>query len=206
MTLITCPECGTEVSDLAMACPRCGYPIRAPEQPKEIPPTPHSVAPSKFIVLSLVTLGLYPLYWAYRNWWWVKKTRDKEVIPVLRAIFSPIFMFSLLRHLEAEAADEEIDIIWSPLLIALLFFALTMSWRLPDPYWLVSLLTFASLLAPQATANAIHTKVSGQPPNANYSAFAIGVVIVGGIMLVLVLVGTFLPEVTEDVSPAITTL
>ena len=27
MALIKCPECGTEVSDKAVACPRCAYPI-----------------------------------------------------------------------------------------------------------------------------------------------------------------------------------
>ena len=27
MALIKCPECGTEVSDLAESCPKCAYPI-----------------------------------------------------------------------------------------------------------------------------------------------------------------------------------
>lgn len=27
MALITCPECGKEVSDTANNCPNCGYPI-----------------------------------------------------------------------------------------------------------------------------------------------------------------------------------
>ena len=28
MALVACPECGREVSDQALACPHCGYPIR----------------------------------------------------------------------------------------------------------------------------------------------------------------------------------
>ncbi len=28
MALISCPECGREVSDIAFACPGCGYPVR----------------------------------------------------------------------------------------------------------------------------------------------------------------------------------
>jgi len=27
MALIKCPDCGTEVSDRARTCPKCGYPI-----------------------------------------------------------------------------------------------------------------------------------------------------------------------------------
>jgi uncharacterized OB-fold protein len=27
MALITCPECGAQVSDAAPACPKCGYPV-----------------------------------------------------------------------------------------------------------------------------------------------------------------------------------
>jgi hypothetical protein len=29
MALITCPECGAQVSDAAPACPKCGYPVAA---------------------------------------------------------------------------------------------------------------------------------------------------------------------------------
>ena len=27
MALIKCPECGNEVSDKALSCPKCGFPI-----------------------------------------------------------------------------------------------------------------------------------------------------------------------------------
>lgn len=33
MALISCPECGRSVSDRAVACPACGYPIAANAQP-----------------------------------------------------------------------------------------------------------------------------------------------------------------------------
>ena len=31
MALVKCPECNTEVSDKAMNCPKCGYPINKTE-------------------------------------------------------------------------------------------------------------------------------------------------------------------------------
>ena len=34
MALIKCPECGTEVSDKAAACPKCAYPIQQAQEQK----------------------------------------------------------------------------------------------------------------------------------------------------------------------------
>lgn len=35
MPLIKCPECGKEVSDQALSCPHCGYPLKKPEPKKK---------------------------------------------------------------------------------------------------------------------------------------------------------------------------
>lgn len=32
MALISCPECGKEISDKALACPHCGNPMNQPTQ------------------------------------------------------------------------------------------------------------------------------------------------------------------------------
>jgi len=39
MALISCPECGKDISDAASACPHCGHPIQEP-QPQDAPPAP----------------------------------------------------------------------------------------------------------------------------------------------------------------------
>lgn len=36
MALITCPDCGKQISDRAMACPNCGCPIRVPKTGKRV--------------------------------------------------------------------------------------------------------------------------------------------------------------------------
>ena len=38
MALISCPECGKEISDAARSCPHCGHPIQEP-QPQDAPPS-----------------------------------------------------------------------------------------------------------------------------------------------------------------------
>jgi zinc ribbon protein len=65
MALISCPECGKEVSDQAPTCPNCGAPIARPVPP---PPPVHAAAPvappppakkktSKFTLGCAVVLG-----------------------------------------------------------------------------------------------------------------------------------------------------
>lgn len=36
MALITCPECGKEISDTARSCPNCGYPITTKESKENL--------------------------------------------------------------------------------------------------------------------------------------------------------------------------
>jgi len=38
MALIKCPECSNEVSDKAIACPKCGYPLQPAAQPQPSDP------------------------------------------------------------------------------------------------------------------------------------------------------------------------
>ena len=39
MALIKCPECGNEVSDKALSCPKCGFPIYNYQSKSPIPNT-----------------------------------------------------------------------------------------------------------------------------------------------------------------------
>lgn len=45
MALITCPECGAQVSDAASNCPQCGCPL-TPAAPAPVAPAPVAPAPA----------------------------------------------------------------------------------------------------------------------------------------------------------------
>ncbi len=64
MALITCPECGKEISDKVRTCPHCGYPLTNDTQPEQSAPTPQQVEvvsvkvdpkKSKKIIIGVVT-------------------------------------------------------------------------------------------------------------------------------------------------------
>ena len=57
MALIPCLECGTEVSDLAMACPKCARPLR--EASSETPVvTKRAGAPWEMWGFGLIAVGI----------------------------------------------------------------------------------------------------------------------------------------------------
>lgn len=55
----------------------------------------YGVGVSKFIILSILTWGLFTFYWFYKNFSLYKKRFDDDSMPLARAIFSPIFAYSL---------------------------------------------------------------------------------------------------------------
>jgi hypothetical protein len=223
MALISCPDCGTQVSSAAPACVNCGRPLTAQPQPEVAYAAPpygaagaftaqpgyyaapgapawaaapeialHPMSESKLAVMSVFTLGLYPVYWFYRNWELRKTQRNRDVIPVLRAIFSPLFSYSLFEDVEEEAQKLRTSVGWSPMAMALTFFVLNVLWRLPDPFWLLCLFTFVPLLSVQRTINELNARSSRPAPvNAAFSTANVIGLIVGGIFLLLAIIGTF---------------
>lgn len=59
----------------------------------------YPVDPTKFLVLSLLTLGIFPLYWMYKNWQYIKEQEQSAIMPKARAIFSLIWFYPLAKRI-----------------------------------------------------------------------------------------------------------
>ncbi|QYK06837.1 DUF3857 domain-containing transglutaminase family protein [Shewanella zhangzhouensis] len=66
----------------------------------------YPVSPLKALLLSLLTFGLYPCYWAYKNWEYVQKQLEPGIWPMARAIFAPLWYYHLYLSL-ANNGDED---------------------------------------------------------------------------------------------------
>lgn len=87
-------------------------------------PRYYVVSPTKFLLLSILTAGLYLAYWMYRNWRQIKAVDNSNIWPVPRGIFSIFFMHSLLADVQASFVRQGKDYEWNPTLIATTFVAL----------------------------------------------------------------------------------
>ena len=56
MALVSCPECGKEISDAARSCPHCGHPIAQEPQPQDMPPVPRKSKRSIIIAACVLAL------------------------------------------------------------------------------------------------------------------------------------------------------
>ena len=60
------------------------------------------VAPRKFLLLSILTLGFYDVYWFYKNWRIVKLRDNLDIWPPMRGLFYIFFTHSLFERVDTE--------------------------------------------------------------------------------------------------------
>ncbi|MGD0651193.1 MAG: hypothetical protein ABSA97_08660 [Verrucomicrobiia bacterium] len=153
------------------------------------------VTPLKLVAMSIVTFGIYEIYWFYKNWKLIKQRTDRNIIPFWRAFFAVIFCYPCFEEIQQVAKSRGVSFPSSPGFFAVVWIALTLTWRLPDPYGLVYWLTPLVLVPIQKVINDLNAGVApNHNPNARFSGWNITGTIIGGILFVLSIVGTVIPQ------------
>ena len=158
-----------------------------------------AVSTPKFVVMSIFTVGLYELYWAYKQWKTIKARTGADIMPFWRAFFSGLWGFSLFGQIKADAERRAIGANWSAGLLGALYLVLLVTWRLPDPWWLVSLLSFLPMLPVVQTVERINN-APAHLRNDKYSGANIAGIIVGPLVLALAVLGMTIDPETEDIT------
>ncbi|HET6777595.1 MAG TPA: hypothetical protein VFH26_01770 [Gemmatimonadales bacterium] len=164
--------------------------------------TPHDffpVAPHKFIVLSVCTLNIYTLYWCYQNWWRIRQRTAEHLSPFWRAVFAPFWGFSLFARVAAGAAERGMPVGWNPTLLGLAYLITTALGTLPDPWWLVNLAAFVPFLpVVQSIQRLNQADAATESRNEAYSGANVATIVVGGVIVLLAVMGTFMVEEEAD--------
>lgn len=131
------------------------------------------VSVGRFIIMCICTIGIYEVYWFYKNWHFIRESRQNNISPIVRALLSPFWYAALIKELNKEVsraivhdrstgADPKPSYIniwlWVPS-----YFILSILINIPGPYWpLIFALTMATLLPAVSVINRLnnpaHTK------------------------------------------------
>jgi predicted Zn finger-like uncharacterized protein len=153
-----------------------------------------SVSKPKLILMSLCTLGLYQIYWYYKNWSILKHGTGQNIRPFWRAIFAVFFCYSLFKSVKQSAHSLGIPCQMSPGLLACVYIVLSATWRLPDPLWLIGLLAFVPLVSVQGVINEVNLKGTHRhEPNDRFTWGNIVIILIGGLLLLLSVIGALVP-------------
>jgi predicted Zn finger-like uncharacterized protein len=157
-----------------------------------------SVSKPKLIVMSLCTWSIYQVYWFYKNWKIIRERTGENVRPFWRAFFAIFFCYGFFKSVRQSASSLGIPFQTSPGGLACAYIALAVMGNLPNPFWLVSFLTFLPLLSVQGVINQINSKGSLEhEPNNRFSLGNVVIIVFGGLVLLLCLIGAFLPAQIE---------
>jgi hypothetical protein len=148
---------------------------------------------NKFIFLSLISLGTYSLWWIYKPWKFFKQKEELDILPVLRALFSIFYLYTLLEKILINAREKGYQNSYSSSILYVFFFIFNFSGRLPDPFWIISIFMFMFLIPPfnalnYLKQNSMEVRTIKQD---SFNARQIVLIIVGGICNALILVGLF---------------
>ena len=204
---MTCPKCDFEQKE-AKECIRCGviinkYSEEAEDTPQDPPivtqknkkPLYFPVSKLKLILMSLCTLGLYELYWFYKNWKLIKTRTGQNLSPFWRAFFSIFFCYQLFKHIQVSADSNECKSSINPGWLFFVYIALNATWSLPDPVGIISLVTFLPLLSAQGAINDLNLKTAPRTERNNrFSVTNFVVIIIGGLLVILSVVGSLIPS------------
>lgn len=171
-------------------------------------PTPfYVVSTTKVLVLSIVTFGLYTLYWFWRHWKLHKIDRTLDIWPVPRAVFSVFFAHALNREIDHRITRNGERHRWSPGAWATLYvvavIASRIANRLPETVVSVEVAVLSSMAAVFAiTASLFHAQraaniACGDPQalsNNRFTAANWVWIVLGGLFWLLMGAGLMLPE------------
>ena len=167
-------------------------------------PRYYVVSPTKFMLLSVLTLTLYFVYWFYRNWKLIKDADKEDTWPPARGFFYIFFTHSLFSDVQSYLEGHQRNYDWSPMVLATVFVVLTVALNVADrvlpiesmPVFAMSLpfvgtfIVSLLLLQAQKAINVAADDVGGTG-NAKLTAVNWVWMLLGGAIWLLALIGIF---------------
>lgn len=165
------------------------------------------VSIQKFLVLFAVTLGIYSVYWFYKNWAQYKIVHNGSMWPVMRGIFSIFFAHSLFRVVNQRIEEKSKEYSWQHSSLATIYVVCSIVSNISDRLSMKNIGTpftdFLGLLMIAATGYALYKaqyaiNLACDDPdgttNLAYTPANFVWIVIGAILWFLVFLGIFVGE------------
>lgn len=163
----------------------------------DVKPDWYAVSPLKLVMMSLCTLNVYLLYWHYKQWTTLKERRGDDIMPWARAIFSIFFVTRLFDEVRTAGGMRGAQLAAGPLAAGVIVVQVLdrIAGRVDvGPLGLIGL-TAPLFIVP--VQNEINAQLRDADPaadlNGRFGAANILAMCIGTPILLLALVGTFMP-------------
>ncbi|CAN5202373.1 hypothetical protein BH11CYA1_BH11CYA1_32240 [soil metagenome] len=152
----------------------------------------------KFIILDLITFGVFEIIWAFKHFRALKgKGKAKTFAAMVFALFLPISLFDMLKEYESKSAATACPISYNKYLLGVSFFMLSLIIKVVSnaptiPDWVTFVITPLSLiplLFVQRKINLLNTTLRPGVPFAPPMTWKHWVGLVIGVVVLLVMVG-----------------
>lgn len=108
---------------------------------------------NKFVILSILSVGLYEVWWMYKAWRFYQYKDDLDIRPLLRSLFNIFFAYSLFCKILKFAKEKGYKGYYPSILLFIGFFVSNLLAKLFDPWWMLSFLSIAFLIPPFKALN-----------------------------------------------------
>ena len=198
-----CSNCGTKIEETTKFCQSCGKQIGL--QGSSVAIEYYAISPKRLVLFSILTFGIYEIYWFYKNWQAVKKFEGQKISPFWRAIFAVFFCYGLFKKVSESAKSHNYRNLYSSGWLATAYIFLLLvgnGLSTVDSYeigfnliwFIVVVSTFIPLLPVQKAINFNNEKVKGSSElKRDFSGGEVTLIVIGVLWFLLVLWGTFLP-------------
>jgi len=118
---------------------------------------------AQLIIFSILTFGLFELYWFYKNWKIIKIREGRKIRPLWRAVFVYFYCYTFFKRILTTAKNKGCQVNVSPILLAIFYIVLGILIELPSPYDALSLLSIIPLVYANGIVSSINQQVSEEP-------------------------------------------
>lgn len=151
----------------------------------------HIISINKFILLSIISFGLYGIWWIYKAWRFFQQKEKINHMPALKSLLSVLFLWSLFDKIKEFAIEKKYSKNYSSILLYVCFIAsYFLASKLPDPFFLIASLSIIFLVPPFKALNfaILNSKEIVSKKQTSFDTGQIILIVIGALFWALLLV------------------